>query len=157
MKAIAGNFHSEKKLPGSFYVFLMILELSAAAFSGQSLNQTIKGHVSDADSRENLAGANIIILDSNPRTGASSDSDGFFKISNVPPGRYNIQVIYMGYQDLFVNEVLISSGKEVVLNIEMRENIIESDAIIVKANIEKEKPLNTMAVVSVKPFTVEET
>jgi hypothetical protein len=56
-----------------------------------------------------------------------------------------------------VPEVLIGTGKEVVLNIKLREAITNLDEIVVSAEEEKGKPLNEMATVSAISFSVEET
>ncbi|MEZ5197010.1 MAG: carboxypeptidase-like regulatory domain-containing protein [Bacteroidales bacterium] len=48
--------------------------------------------------------------------------DGYFRIENVPLGRYNIQISYMGYEPSIVSELEVGSGKEVVINIGLKES-----------------------------------
>lgn len=54
-------------------------------------------------------------------------------------------------------EVLVSSGKETVLHFELKEQVFEGEEITVSPEIDKAKPLNDMAYVSSRSFTVEET
>ena len=84
------------KKPLKFYVltiFVFIISFSQAQHS-----QTIRGRVIDTDSKQSLPGANIILLNTNPLIGTSSDMDGNFEIKNVKVGRYSIQVSFLGYQ-----------------------------------------------------------
>ncbi len=139
------------------FALIIVFLVSINLVSGQELGQTIKGTVIDADSKEVLAGASVIITNTIPQRGASTDLAGRFQIQNINPGRYRLQVMYIGYEDVFINELLVGSGKEVVLNIEMLENVLKSAAIVFTVEVEKDKALNQMAVVSARAFTVEET
>ncbi len=138
-------------------IILVISSFSQLYSNNTNLTQVIRGKVIDRDSKYSIPGVNVIIQNSSPALGASTDSEGNFVIMNVPIGRYNIEFIYIGYEPLVISNVLMGSGKEVVLNAELFESIIESDAIVVKAQVTKEIPVNEMASVSARAFTVEET
>ncbi len=140
-----------------FKLLLLSLVILKGAVSAQNLSQTIKGRIVDKESQITLPGANVVILRTNPLLGCVSDLEGNFRIEEVPVGRYNIQVSYMGYEPVTIPEVLVGSGKEVVLNIEMKESVTQMDEIVVKANIRKDRPQNSMATISARSFTVEET
>jgi len=124
--------------------------------SAQTIKQTVRGRVLDAGSKSTLPGANIIIVNSNPFLGTTSNPDGTFVIPNVPVGRQTIQVTYVGYKTVILPEILVSSGKEIVLNIELDEMAITAGEVEIKANMDKDKALNTMAMVSARSFSVEE-
>ncbi|HEY9124711.1 MAG TPA: TonB-dependent receptor, partial [Bacteroidales bacterium] len=123
----------------------------------QTLTQTIKGKLYDAESQSAVEGAYVHIQNSNPQIGSISDVDGSYKIANVAVGRYNIVVSLVGYEPVVIPEVLVTSGKEVVLDIPMKQQVTEMKEVTVKAFSRKDKPLNTMASVSARAFTVEET
>jgi hypothetical protein len=53
--------------------------------------------------------------------------------------------------------LVVNSGKEVVLNVPIEEDITQLAEIVVRPDAEKNKPLNEMAVVSTRTFSVEET
>lgn len=127
--------------------------------SSQNITQTIRGVIIDKDIKVPLIGANISILKTVPFLGASSDLEGRFKIENVPVGRHSIQVSYIGYEPQTLNSVLVNSGKELVLNIELQESMNQLEEIVVKASEDhdKSKALNEFATVSARTFSVEET
>jgi hypothetical protein len=121
----------------------------------QTITQTILGKVVDNESQSPLIGVNVIVLGLN--IGAATDVDGNFKISNVPLGRYTIQASYIGYSMASITEVLVTSAKAVELTIPMQQSVTEMKEVTVNAYSHKEKPLNPMATISARSFSVEET
>ena len=121
------------------------------------ITQTVRGTVIDPVSNQPIIGANVIIPASEPLMGASTDVFGRFRIEEVPVGRQNFQITFMGYKTKALSNVVVDAGKEVVLNIGLEESVTELEQIVVTANIDKSIPLNEMAMVSAKSFTVEET
>ena len=136
-------------------IAIIVLILSNLAWS-QPLSQTIKGSVVDLDTQTPLIGATVIIRGSDPLRGATTDTEGYFWISSVPIGRYDIQANYMGYKPNIIPEIVVSSAKEVILNIQLNEVVLEIEQVVVESSIQKEKTQNSMAVVSGRSFTVEE-
>ena len=117
--------------------------------------QTIRGHVCDVASGEPMIGVTITV-ENGITTGAVSDADGNFVISNVPVGRHSVRATYIGYEPVLLKEQLVSSGKELVLSLRMRESISELGEVIVKPRVNKQLPLNEMAQVGARMFSVEE-
>ncbi len=118
--------------------------------------QTIKGRVLDADSEISLPGVNVVILDTDPQLGTISDMDGYFFIEEVPVGRYTIQVSFLGYEPAVFSEILVGSGKEVVLNVSLKETFQKLSEVVVTPEQRKDKAQNNMATLSARSFTVEE-
>lgn len=121
------------------------------------LHQTIKGVVLDKALKAPLAGATIRLLSVEPTKGAISDENGRFRIEQIPVGQHILQVTFMGYKDAVIPNITLNSGKETELNIEMEENIISGKEVVITARVEKQKPLNELAAVSARTFSVEET
>lgn len=138
------------------FAILMVLVLSKA-HSQSTLTQTVRGSIKDANSKTPLIGATIIVEGSVPVTGTTADSDGEFLLEKVPVGRHNFNVSYMGYEPLTVSEILVGSGKEVVLDIELEETTQSLNEVVISATTNKDKPVNSMATVSARTFSVEET
>ena len=138
------------------FLNLLLMIVFGMNIMAQTLTQTVKGTVIDKDSQMPLPGANIIILGTNPLKGASSDLNGKYKVLNVPVGRFDIRVDYIGYDPFIMKEVLVGSGKEVVININLKESSVKMDEIEIVAEISKEKPLNAMAVAGGRMLSVEE-
>ena len=118
------------------------------------LKQTLRGKVIDQDAKSPLPFATIQVMGTDPVRGTTSDLDGNFIIDNLPLGRYIIKASFVGYQDAFVSEVMLGSGKETILNIPLIESLTSLEEIVVTTNGEM---LNEMAVVSGKSFDAEET
>lgn len=146
----------QKALFTRVVVFTGIIVTTIFGLSAQTV-QTLKGNVVDADTREPLIGATVLILDSEPATGATTDINGNFSIENVPLGRKNVQVSYMGYEPVIMPELMVTSGKEIAIEVALKQRITEMQEVVVNARIRKEQPLNSMAMVSARSFTVEET
>jgi hypothetical protein len=121
------------------------------------LFQKVKGNIFDIESNTPLIGATVFIMGTNPAKGSVTDLDGNYMIEKVPVGRYSIQVSYVGYEPEIIPEVLITSGKEVFINTGLKQSIIQMKDVTVKAYSQKDKPLNTMASISARSFSVEET
>ncbi len=135
---------------------LLICMLAPGAFS-QPITQTIKGNVYDMHTKETLIGATVIIIGSEPLMGTSTNMDGNFSLSRVPVGRHSIQVNYLGYEPVIIPELPVSSGREAVVNIGMRQSFSELGDIIITPDMNKNRPLNPMATVGSRSFSVEET
>lgn len=118
--------------------------------------QVVKGKVVDKSSKYPLLGVTVSIENEDGTiTSTQTDVDGFYKLQQVSIGRKTIKYNYIGYQNLTQNEVMVTSAKEVVLNIELQESINELGEIQVNA-LGKEQTVNDMAIVSARSFTVEE-
>ena len=126
---------------------------------GQQLTQTVRGTVVDKISKTTMPGATVVIVGSDPLIGSTTDLDGNFKLSQVPVGTHTVRISFVGYQDVTLPNVIVNSGKEVVLTVPIEEDIVKMEELVVTAekNIEKNKPLNDLATVSARTFSVEET
>lgn len=136
---------------------VILLPFVSVKIQAQGLKQNIRGQVVDLDSKVPLIGVSIHIQGSNPIVGAVTNPDGNFILKDVRIGRYNLVINYMGYQQKVVSNLLVSAGKEAVLNIELEESVTGLEEVVVVAQKEKGKALNDMALVSARSFTVEET
>jgi hypothetical protein len=124
--------------------------------SQNTLTQTVRGTIKDADLKIPLIGATIIVEGIEPIMGTTTDFDGNFRLERVPVGRHNFLVSYMGYEPYMLSEILVGSGKEVVLEIGLKETAHTLGEIVVRANTSKDRPTNSMATLSARTFSVEE-
>jgi hypothetical protein len=119
------------------------------------LTQTIRGTVTDQLLQTPIAGATVVITGINKKVVA--DSMGNFRIPNVAAGAYNLVISHINYTEAIVTNIIVNTGKEVVLTIAMETRVRMEKAVEVTAGSKKNKPLNEMSVVSARAFTVEET
>ncbi len=130
-------------------VWLLMLPFLTQA---QELTQRIRGRITDADSGQPLAGATVFITQLERGTG--TDSAGFFLLERVPVGRYDLSIRYVGFESIYVPELLIESGKETYLSLSMSPRSTEMGSIIVRAT---RSDLSSQAPTSVAVLTNEET
>ncbi len=130
--------------------------LLSAALHAQTITQTVRGRVTDADTKLGLPGANVIVVNSQPLLGTTTDVNGNFRLERVPVGRKSIQISYIGYNPVVKPEIMVSSGKETILTIELEEEAVQVHEVEVKATVVKDRPVNSMAMVSARSFSVEE-
>lgn len=138
-------------------VLLLIAGLMSLTAIPQSITQVVRGKVFNNETQEPLTGASISITGTNPLIGAISDSNGNFRIKNVPLGRYSFTVSISGYDAITIPEVLVTSGKEVIFSAALRQATATLNEIVIKSGSQKGKALNNMATVSARSFSVEET
>jgi hypothetical protein len=135
-----------------FWMFLMFTTLVSA----QELTQTIKGKILDNETQEPIPFATVVIKNTNPIIGTTTEDNGNFRLENVPIGRYDIEVSHLGYESTIISEVVVTSAKEVVLKITLTESAYALDEVIIRPKTNKEEPLNKMATVSARMLSVEE-
>ena len=64
------------------------------------------------------------VLENNTTSnGVVTDENGKFTVESLAPGRYNLRVSYLGYETVTIPNILVTSGKEMILDITMEESI----------------------------------
>jgi len=123
--------------------------------SQSNYTQTIRGNVVDIQSQSTLPGVYIFITDMQPKAVAMSDSLGNFIFENIPVGTHNLMARMVSYETVNLLGLRLTSGKEMILKIEMEESITQLDEVVI-SGFEKNKPINDMATVSARSFSVAE-
>lgn len=124
-------------------------------YSQEELTQTIRGTVIDKQTQSPLPGAVISIIGSDPIQAATTDENGAFRLDHIVLGRKQLKISLISYKEKF-QTVILNSGKETVLNIEMEESAVQGEEITVTAEVDKTKTNNKMATVSSRVFSTEE-
>ncbi len=135
------------------YLLLITMLLCTAVASAQ-YTQDIKGKVIDKESHVPLIGVAVAVIDLEDVMGAVTDENGSFLIEQVPVGKHTIQVSYIGYNSVTMQGVLVTSAKEVLLNIHLEESATKLNEVVVK---DRREHINEMAMISAKTFDVQET
>jgi len=136
--------------------FISILLLCSLTIFAQDITQNIRGRVIDKQSQSPLPGANLVVIDSVKLLGTATGEDGTFKITGVPVGRRQLKISYLGYKETII-PVIVNTGKETVLEIELEESIMLGKEVVISGERDKSQTLNEMATVSARSFTVEDT
>ena len=105
----------------------------------------VRGVVRDADTREPLAGANILVAGTT--NGTASDADGAYRLE-APAGQQTITVSFVGYAD-FSQTITVRAGAETELNLMLSAEGLLGQEIVVSASRKAEKLTNAPATISV--------
>lgn len=116
--------------------------------------QTLRGVVNDRASGHPIPYATIQLTDI-PGLGMMCDSLGRFALPKVPVGRHSVQASFMGYESATVREILVTSAKEVYLEIALLESVNELSEVVVRAH-NRNEAMNKMAVAGARMLSVEE-
>lgn len=109
-------------------IIMLTLFFSASLFAqGSGERGKISGTVNNAATGDPLIGANVVV--SGTILGASTDSDGYFLIDNVPAGDYEVAVYYIGYTGASQN-VTVGSGT-VQVTFQLSTDVLGFDEIVV--------------------------
>jgi len=138
-----------------FPVIIFALSFLPLALDAQNNLQNIRGTVVDKLSQSALFGASIQIINVSENKGTTTDENGQYTLPDLAPDRYEIRVSYLGYKDVIVPNVVVTSGKEVILDIAMEEDLKILDEVVVKA-YSKNKTINDLATISARTFSIEE-
>src|ERR1043166_3808474 len=115
------------------YYFLLFSLLITTVIFGQ-ITQTVRGKVSDKEIGTGLPGVIVQLKSSTSNIAVSTDANGNFKLTGVPTGRQSFQFTFTGYNPVMLNDVIVTSGKEVILNVDMEERAVEMNEVEVKAS-----------------------
>jgi hypothetical protein len=136
---------------------LIFLQSTYAFAQNQTIfKQNIKGIVRDVDSKSPLVGVAVVLANTQPLLGVVSDENGEFKLENIDIGRYDLKISFVGYEPSYLSQVLVTSGKEVFLTLDLKESVEKLAEVVIKANKGNHTPLNEMASLSARSFSVEE-
>lgn len=119
-------------MPGKFISSLLVILFPAVLFAQHA---TLKGKVSDAHTKEALAGAYVHLDDT--RTTVVTDANGYYTIADLLPGRYKIKIKFIGY-DEFEKSVTVNSSQTLTLDIPLQTNSKTLRAVSVNGKLDKE-------------------
>ncbi|MEJ2005996.1 MAG: carboxypeptidase-like regulatory domain-containing protein [Cyclobacteriaceae bacterium] len=138
-------------------LIIMFLLLFYQLATGQNLTQNIRGNVVDADSRYPIVGVNVYIPGTDPLLGASTDAEGNFLIGDVPIGRVDLVISSIGYEDRVLNNIIVGSAKEVVVNADLQETLTNLQEVVVTDKSHASEPGNEFVLVSGLPISTDQT
>lgn len=113
-----------------FMVLAFVVGLTYAGTKGK-----IAGRIIDAETKEPLPGVNVVL--EGTTLGAATDANGYYVITNIPPGTYTVIVSAVGYRKITVKNVKVSADLTTTLNFEMESEAIGLPPVVVEA----ERPL----------------
>ncbi|MEY2904746.1 MAG: hypothetical protein RJA52_762 [Bacteroidota bacterium] len=132
-------------------LFILSFFLSVNLFSQESpLTNVIRGKVFDQLTQSLLQGATIQLNDT--LATATSSAQGQFRLEKINPGRYTLQVKFIGYEPFILSELLVETGKEIILEIALQPAPYNLDELTVSVPRAK----NKTTIPGLQTITVEE-
>lgn len=134
-----------------FSTFLVLFISCCLNFATAQITQTIRGSITDATTNKPLVGASVQMIDTQNKVSSSnetlpktvSDTEGVFRLEKIPVGRYTLQVSFVGFETVSVSELLLESGKEMVLDIPLNSLAINVNEVTVTGQrIREVSPVN---------------
>jgi hypothetical protein len=137
-----------------FLLFLSFSTFFTAALKAQNIPQArISGYVIDKNTQKPLTGVTIEILGTGK--GANTDSSGFFRIT-TSPGTYNFKVTRITYGAKTINNVVLTSGNETTLSIELEPDSKNLDEVVIINRRNSARATSLESPLSVQRMTTEE-
>lgn len=124
---------NQKKILSCFLLLLSLVVFLNQAFSATT--GKIAGIITDKDIGEPLPGVNVIV--EGTMLGAATDIDGYYTILNVPPGKHNLVIDYIGYQKTNVSDVTVRIDQTTRIDVELTTTTLTADVINVVAEFKQ--------------------
>ncbi|WP_086543170.1 TonB-dependent receptor [Algoriphagus antarcticus] len=121
----------------------ILLLLAFVFFSFQAFTQgVIRGKITNRVNNQPVAFANVLVMRS--ELGAISDENGFYEITKVPPGLYNVRVSFVGFKTKTQFEIQVNLAKPVQLDFDLSEDASELSEVVVSSEYSRseETPLS---------------
>ncbi|MEB2783197.1 TonB-dependent receptor [Algoriphagus persicinus] len=102
----------------------------------------IRGKISNPINNEAVAFANVLVLGT--ELGATSDENGYYEITNVPPGLYNVRATFVGFKAKTQFEIQVTLARPVQLDFQLAEDASELSEVVVSSEFSRseETPLS---------------
>ena len=128
-----------------WFLVTFALFLTAAAFSQKA---TVRGFVYESETGEPVIFTNVYLQGTT--MGASTDVNGYFSITQIPPGDYILTVSYLGY-DTLQKRLSLKADQIITEKLFLESSAIEMGAVEISAD--RQEALNNvqMSVVKITP------
>ena len=110
----------------------LLLALLSFCFLNTFGQGSISGTITDAKTKEAIIGANVVIQGTT--TGAQTDVEGKFLISNVKTGTYNLQISFVTYKTHLIPDVIVEDGKRITIDVPMSEEASQLAEVVVNGS-----------------------
>lgn len=114
-------------------VFTVALSLISLLSFAQG---SIGGQVTDSKSKETIPGAKVMV--EGQQKGAFSDLDGNYLIKDLEPGTYSLSFKYDTYKVQVINDIVVKSGENTVLNVSLVSEVLNIGPVEVSYTVNKE-------------------
>ena len=108
-------------------IALIILGAAAVVYSGTT--GIISGVVTDSATGEKLEGVNVIVEGTDLTT--VTDANGYYVITNVPPGDYRVTTSLVGYSDSEVRKISVLMDVTASVDVGLTQGVAQEESVVV--------------------------
>ena len=105
----------------------VLVDAGSGQDGSEARRASLNGYVVDAKTGERLPGAHIYLTEL--EAGATTNRDGYFVVSDLPPEAYDARISYLGYQSL---DTTLTAGEDPA-QIALVAAPIETEGVVVEA------------------------
>ncbi|MCE2757692.1 MAG: carboxypeptidase-like regulatory domain-containing protein [Chitinophagaceae bacterium] len=134
------------------FLLSAVLLISIFTYSQVGPIAKISGYVVDKNTQKPLVGATVQFQNGK---GTLTDSSGFFRIS-ASPGSYNLIISLLNYAEKSINNIVLTSGNESTINIEMEPSAKKLDEIVIVNRRSSARAASLESPLSIQRMTTEE-
>lgn len=122
-----------------FSIFIFSIFLVPLLLEAQGVD--VRGVVTDSSTAEKLPYADVMLVGTN--RGAATNISGFFLITNVPPGEYEITASSIGYEKKS-QRIFVGMTGPVIVNFKLMQSAVEMSEVVISETGKRElKEINT--------------
>ncbi len=109
---------------------ILVLLLSTNGLIAQNMG-TLQGKITEEGSGEPVIFCNLTLFKNGVEaTGGTTDLDGNYSIGNLDPGKYDVEVTYVGFQPQLIQGVIINAGRVIKLDVVLSPGLVLSEVEI---------------------------
>ena len=140
------------------FIAMQVVLTLTTFIHAQNPSGNFRGKVIDEVTHRTIAQATVVLTNSVNKLQLTSDSNGLFDFKKIELGKWNLQVTVVGYEPGFINDIVITSGKETIMSVELTEKIVKmNDVTVIATKKGKQYTNNEMVLVSGRSFNVDDT
>lgn len=135
---------------------LIVLVAGAFMLHAQDYTQIVKGVVLNEATKLPISNVTVQLSFESQTFQINSNNEGSFKFDSIPVGRANMHFSKANYEPYLLEDIFVSTGREVVLNITLSESPRALKTVEVDATVLRNEPINRMAIASTYVLKIEE-
>lgn len=113
----------------SLFSFLLIMLFPLVLVAQEEAS--ISGYITDIETGETLISANVSLK--NTSKGTSTNTAGYFTLTNLTPGSYTVIATYIGFHR-FEKNISLESGENMRFNIQLKPEGFEMEEVVVESS-----------------------
>ncbi|GAB5517963.1 MAG: carboxypeptidase regulatory-like domain-containing protein [Rhodothermales bacterium] len=118
------------------------------------LAANLRGFVTDASDGQPIEGVNVVLDDGSGLIGGITDGDGFYAITRIPAGTYELRISFIGYETQ-TEQLTLADGETRALNIELAPDEALMDELVVETERESGGARVTAGQQTIRPADIE--